>query len=159
MCRHTKKNRQTGPIFRVSQYRCVGSSHLGPQTGQKVSVCWCHVRLRARLIGDRGWGQCRDSLQRAEILRGEWENISMVINQNFGDTNDQKQQSILYPCPYVPSAQQSCPTHLRRCPIGYQPASLHLIGLSVPWRNRNPISANWAFVIAQSFVELVENET
>lgn len=25
-------------------------------------------------------------------LEGEWENIPTVINQNFGDTNDQKQR-------------------------------------------------------------------
>lgn len=45
-------------------------------------------------------------------------NIPMVINQNFGDTNDQKQQRVLHPCHCVTSAPQSCPTHLRRCPIG-----------------------------------------
>lgn len=39
MCK--QQQQQTRPIFSVLQYRCVGSSHLGPQTEHKVSVCLC----------------------------------------------------------------------------------------------------------------------
>lgn len=65
------------------------------------------------------------------VSRESEKNISKVINQNFGDTNDQKQQSVLHPCHCVTSAPQPCPTHLRRCPIGPRHSLPDVIGPSI----------------------------
>lgn len=153
----------TGPIFNGLQYRCVGSSHLGPQMGTKskcacmcVSVCSCGVGLRAKLkVGVRGLVLVVQTPSRELGLSGEsGKNLPTVINQNFSDTNDQKQQTFLHPCRCVTSAQQPCPTHLRRNPIGSCRTPTATIGLLVPEQNRDPVLANWAFVIAQSVVAL-----
>lgn len=38
---HIQTKTDTGPIFSALEYRCVGSSQLGPQMEQKGSVCVC----------------------------------------------------------------------------------------------------------------------
>lgn len=86
-------------------------------------------------------------------------NVPTVINQNFSDTNDQKQRTVLHPCQCVTSAQQPCPTHLRHNLIGPRRTPAKTIGLLVPGRNRDPVLTNWVFVIAQSVVALWENGT
>lgn len=52
-CVHIQTETDPGPIFSALQYRCVGSSHLGPQMEQKASVCvdvcFCGVGLRAKI--------------------------------------------------------------------------------------------------------------
>lgn len=142
----------------------MGSCHLGPPSGTKsvcVDVCFCGLGLRAKLkVVVRGWGPVVETPSRELGISGEsGKNIPTVINQNLADTNDQKQQSVLHPCHRVTSAPQPCPTHLRRCPIGPRRTPPDAIGPSVPERNRDPLLANWVFVIAQSVVALGENET
>lgn len=127
-----------------------------------VRMCACVVLgLGAKpILGVRGWGSVVGTPSRELGISGEsGKNISMVINQNSCDTNDQKQRTVLHPCHCVTSAPRPCPTHLRLCPIGRRPPSPDVIGPSVPERNRDPLLANWAFVIAQSVVGSGENET
>lgn len=135
----------------------------GPEWEQKASmrVFSYGAGLRAKLkVGVWGLGLVVKTPSRELGLSGEsGKNIPMVINQNFGDTNDQKQRTVLHPCQCVTSAQQPCPTHLCHNPIGPRRTHTHTIGLLVPGRNRDPVLANWVFVIAQSVVALWENET
>ena len=107
-----------------------------------VSVCVCQCvfvqrRLGAKLkVGVQSWGPVVEIPSRELGISGE--STKTVINQNFGDTNDQKQRTALYPCHCVTSAPYPCHTHLRRCPIGSHPAPLDVIGSLVPERNLDP---------------------
>lgn len=126
-----------------------------------VDVCLCCVEPWAKLkVGFEARGPLwRPPSGELGISRESGKNIPTVINQNFCDTNDQKQRSALHPCHRVTSAPQPCPTHLLRCPIGPRRTPPDAIGPALPERNRDPISANWVFVIARSVVALWENES
>lgn len=67
--------------------------------------------------------------------------------------------TVLHPCHSDTTAPQTCPTHLRRCPIGPRRTPHDAIGPLVRKRNRDPLLANWVFVLAQSVVAVGENET
>lgn len=85
--------------------------------------------------------------------------IPTVINQNFSDTNDQKQQDLLPSRHCVTSNPQPRPTHLRRCPIGPRRTPPDAIGPPGTVEIALPISANWPFVIAHSVVTPEEKGT
>lgn len=169
ICAHTAyKQKHTQGLYLMLYITDVWAAAIwGPKWEQKasvrvcVSVCSCGVGLRAKLkVGVWGLGLVVKTPSRELGLSGEsGKNIPTVINQNFSDTNDQKQRTVLHPCQCVTSAQQPCPTHLRHNPIGPRRTPTNTIGLLVPGRNRDPVLANWAFVIAQSVVALWENET
>ena len=173
MCAHTNKNRPRAYFWCFTIQMC-GQRPSGAPKGTKskcvcvcvcvsvcVDVCLCCVGPWAKLkVGFEAGGPLwRPPSGELGISRESGKNIPTVINQNFCDTNDQKQRSALHPCHRVTSAPQPCPTHLRRCPIGPRRTPPDAIGPPVPVRNRDPISANWVFVIAQSVVALWENET
>ncbi len=126
-----------------------------------VDVCLCSIGLRAKCnVGVWSWGPVVETPSTELGISGEsGKNIPTVINQNFGDTNDQRQRSALHPCQCVTSAPQTCPTHLRRYLIGPRHTLPFAIGPLVPGRSRDLLLANWVFVIAQSVVALWENET
>ncbi|KAA8587231.1 hypothetical protein FQN60_016093, partial [Etheostoma spectabile] len=116
-------------------------------------------RAKLKSKGSRMGGPVVETPSRELGISGEsGKNIPTVINQNFGDTNDQKQESVLHPCQCVTSSPQPCPAHLRRRPIGPSRTPPDVIGPSVPERNLEPLLANWLFVIAQSVVALGEKE-
>lgn len=58
-----------------------------------------------------------------------------------------------------PPPNNHVPPTSRHNPIGPRRTPTDTIGLLVPGRNRDPVLANWVFVLAQSVVALWENET
>lgn len=124
-------------------------------------MCLCVTGLRAKLkVQLRNWGPVVETpFREVGISRESGKNIPMVINQNFGDTNDQKQRDRSPPvslCHLRPTAMSHPPVLLPHRPSLY---AAHRDWPNGPRANRDPIEANWIFVIAQSVVALGENET
>lgn len=116
----TVRNKHSAPIFSVLQCRCVGSSHLGPQTGQNVRRCVLVLqRAKGQTKGFEAgmslWNPPPHTHTRGLGISGEsGKNIPAIINQNFGDTNDQKQRSVLH---YVTAmSHPPVPPHHRPSP-------------------------------------------